>query len=243
MLIKALEVSGIEGTYRIICIQIMELLRKKRDSLLAILGSFVDDPLISFRLMIPMIIRKRKMLGQIKMTEMKRDSGIQKKNEIENKNIKKNNINKEENIFDSKLDNHDTFESHSMKENSERVLKKMKQLLVGDEDNNNKNILKIEDKKVVEYNGNEEKEKIEKKKMEDNERLLFNLFEENDEIQSEELNKIAEMVLNRIKDKLSGTDIYPDLVYDAQTQVDKLITQATSFENLAQSYLGWCPFW
>ena len=80
-------------------------------------------------------------------------------------------------------------------------------------------------------------------KMEENERLLLNLFEENDEIESEELNKIAQMVLDRIKDKLSGTDIYPDSVYDAQTQVDKLIAQATSFENLAQSYLGWCPFW
>ena len=31
------------------------------------------------------------------------------------------------------------------------------------------------------------------------------------------------MVLDRIKDKLSGTDIHPDFVYDAQTQVDKLI--------------------
>ena len=72
---------------------------------------------------------------------------------------------------------------------------------------------------------------------------IMDLFEENDEIESEELNKIAQMVLDRIKDKLSGTDIYPDSVYDAQTQVDKLITQATSFENLAQSYLGWCPFW
>ena len=89
----------------------------------------------------------------------------------------------------------------------------------------------------------EEREKQEKKKMEEDERLIFNLFEENDEIESEELNKIGQMVLDRIKDKLSGTDIHPDFVYDAQTQVDKLINQATSYENLAQSYLGWCPFW
>ena len=243
MLIKALEVSGIEGTYRVICIQIMELLRKKRDSLLAILGSFVDDPLISFRLMIPMIIRKRKMLEQIKMTEIKKDSSIQKKIEAQKKSINTNNINNEDNIFDSKSDNHDIIESHSMKENYQRSLTKIKQILETNEENNKKNIIKVEEKKVIEYNGNEEKEKIEKKKMEDDERLLFNLFEESDEIQSEELNKIAEMVLNRIRDKLSGTDIYPDSVYDAQTQVDKLITQATSFENLAQSYLGWCPFW
>ena len=71
MLIKALEVSGIEGTFRLICIQIMELLRKKKDSLLAILGSFVDDPLISFRLMIPLIMKKRKMNKQFKGVENK----------------------------------------------------------------------------------------------------------------------------------------------------------------------------
>ena len=58
MLIKALEVSGIDGIFRLVCIQIMELLRKKKDSLLAILGSFIHDPIISFRLMIPMIVKK-----------------------------------------------------------------------------------------------------------------------------------------------------------------------------------------
>ena len=26
-------------------------------------------------------------------------------------------------------------------------------------------------------------------------------------------------------------------------QVDKLIKQATSQENLCQCYIGWCPFW
>ena len=89
----------------------------------------------------------------------------------------------------------------------------------------------------------EEEEKKEKKKMEDDERQIFNLFEEKDQIESEELNKIAQMVLDRIQNKLSGTDFYQDSVCDAKTQVDKLITQATSYENLAQSYLGWCPFW
>ena len=26
-------------------------------------------------------------------------------------------------------------------------------------------------------------------------------------------------------------------------QVERLITQATSHENLCQCYIGWCPFW
>lgn len=28
-----------------------------------------------------------------------------------------------------------------------------------------------------------------------------------------------------------------------QSQVQRLIVQAYSHENLCQSYIGWCPFW
>ena len=28
-----------------------------------------------------------------------------------------------------------------------------------------------------------------------------------------------------------------------QSQVQRLIMQAESHENLCQSYIGWCPFW
>jgi len=90
---------------------------------------------------------------------------------------------------------------------------------------------------------NEEQEKNEKKKMESDERQIFNQYEENDEYDLEELNKIAQIVLDRIHSKLSGTDFNPYIVYDVKSQVNKLIQQATSNENLAQSYLGWCPFW
>ena len=79
--------------------------------------------------------------------------------------------------------------------------------------------------------------------MENDERQILMLLEERDEIESEELNKIAKIVLDRIKDKLSGTDFNKNIVYDYKMQVDKLIILATFHENLAQSYLGWCPFW
>ena len=51
MLIKAMEVSGIEGNYRTTCEQTMKVLRGNKESLLAILEAFVYDPLISFRLL------------------------------------------------------------------------------------------------------------------------------------------------------------------------------------------------
>ena len=34
-----------------------------------------------------------------------------------------------------------------------------------------------------------------------------------------------------------------DWIRASEEQVERLIQQATSTENLAQSYQGWCPYW
>eukprot|EP00055_Hartaetosiga_balthica_P013374 m.68538 g.68538 ORF g.68538 m.68538 type:complete len:2576 (-) comp8246_c0_seq1:359-8086(-) len=47
---RAMEVGGISGTYRLTCERTMNVLRKNKDSLLAVLEAFVHDPLISWRL-------------------------------------------------------------------------------------------------------------------------------------------------------------------------------------------------
>ncbi len=67
---------------------------------------------------------------------------------------------------------------------------------------------------------------------------------------NEVLNERAVAVMKRMSDKLTGRDFTPadgmpgsaepDSV---QQQVQRLILQATSDENLCQSYIGWCPFW
>ena len=232
ILIKALEVSEIEGTFRIVCEQIMELLRDNKDSLMAILGSFIHDPLISFRLMIPMIIKNKKkdIYGNDNKFKPKR----KKNDKIINNN---NNI------------------STSLKLSNKPIIRMSKIFnpifdtgaIINKEEKNDKKVmfkLKEEDKEKEKSESiNEEQEKDEKKKMESDERQIFNQYEENDEIDLEELNEIARIVLDRIQDKLSGTDFNPDIIYDIKSQIDKLIQLATSNENLAQSYLGWCPFW
>lgn len=53
----------------------------------------------------------------------------------------------------------------------------------------------------------------------------------------------AACVLKRINDKLTGNDFKRFKGLDVPTQVDKLIQQATSVENLCQHYIGWCAFW
>lgn len=51
MLINAMEVTGIEGTYRKTCESVMSVLRKNKDSLMAVLEAFVYDPLLNWRLL------------------------------------------------------------------------------------------------------------------------------------------------------------------------------------------------
>jgi len=59
---------------------------------------------------------------------------------------------------------------------------------------------------------------------------------------TEGLNSKALKVLDRVQKKLTGKDFGKDTL-DVTTQVEKLIREATSHENLCQCYIGWCPFW
>lgn len=59
----------------------------------------------------------------------------------------------------------------------------------------------------------------------------------------EETNRKAIMVLNRVKDKLTGKDFGDTDPINEVNQVDFLIKQATSSENLCQCFIGWCAWW
>eukprot|EP01041_Mallomonas_annulata_P001944 gene1944-3771_t len=63
MLVNAMEVSGIEGTFRLTCEKVMSVLRENKDSLIAVLEAFVHDPLISWRLLNPNSANKDNLRG------------------------------------------------------------------------------------------------------------------------------------------------------------------------------------
>jgi serine/threonine-protein kinase mTOR len=64
-----------------------------------------------------------------------------------------------------------------------------------------------------------------------------------DEMAREVQNARALQVLARVRDKLIGRDFKPNVELNVIDQVEKLIEQATDFENLCQHYIGWCSFW
>lgn len=55
-------------------------------------------------------------------------------------------------------------------------------------------------------------------------------------------------VINRIQAKLTGRDFLKmdddeSDDFTIEEQVDRLIKEATSIENLCQLFTGWCPLW
>ncbi|KAJ2351396.1 hypothetical protein GGF43_004046 [Coemansia sp. RSA 2618] len=55
-------------------------------------------------------------------------------------------------------------------------------------------------------------------------------------------NPKARAIIKRILDKLVGTDFSNEQL-SVSEQIDKLVQQATSSENLAVLYVGWVPLW
>ncbi|ODQ81853.1 hypothetical protein BABINDRAFT_160083 [Babjeviella inositovora NRRL Y-12698] len=152
MLTYAMEVSGIEGSFRITCEHVMRVLRDNKESLMAILEAFAYDPLINWGFDFP--------------TQAIADAT----------GIKLPQVNTGELLKRGQIDE---AEATRLTKQHEVEIRNARALLV----------------------------------------------------------------LKRITDKLTGNDIRRMRDLNVPVQVDRLIQQATSVENLCQHYIGWCSFW
>lgn len=66
-------------------------------------------------------------------------------------------------------------------------------------------------------------------------------------VPQEELTEKAVAVIHRVVDKLTGLDFHQGggeaVALPIPEQIDHLIKQATSNENLSTCFIGWCAFW
>jgi FKBP12-rapamycin complex-associated protein len=173
MLINAMEVTGIEGTYRKTCESVMTVLRKNKDSLMAVLEAFVYDPLLNWRLL-----------------------------DTADRNKRSKNI--------------DVAGAGNVDSLGESVEDAME---------------------LLSFAGNQ-KQAIISKQLE----LLADDNAQNYLHPAEVTNKKARMIIDRVKQKLTGNDFNTTEPVDVQKQVDLLIEQATNNENLCQNYIGECDF-
>lgn len=221
MLVNCMESAGAEGTYRLTCQRVMRVLRDNRDSVMAMLEAFVYDPLISWRL-------------------LKNDRLTEKTGENSGAvgNLSRGN---------------------SIDESSKSPLDKVRELLasphigdtlagagedgVGEDSSANMVPMELSPKRpqVTGPSSVMDRSSLRRSISGGNAELV----NESEPFQ-ENLNARALEVINRILSKLTGRDFAKsddaeDL--NIEQQVDRLIHEATSVENLSQLFIGWCPLW
>lgn len=173
MLRKAMEVTGIDGTFRMTCEHVMDVLRKNRDSLMAVLEAFVHDPLLNWRLLennandqnvpVPSTSSKSPQVGA-------QQQQTQQTQQQTHYHPHLSTVNEEDNEHES------TIGGTAQQQNAQQQNLALQ---------HGRTIRSVE-------------------------------------------------IMNRVRDKLTGSDFHRDQPVDIPTQVELLIKQATSHENLCQ---------
>nr|XP_027196731.1 serine/threonine-protein kinase mTOR-like [Dermatophagoides pteronyssinus] len=226
MLIKAMEVTGLDGTFRTTCQQVMMCLRKNKESLMALLEAFVYDPLLNWRLI---------------EAQPKSKTDLNSKKPVVNLTAKDSNNNRHR--------HHHHPDAHPMKgvmdvvdEESSSNLDQPPQgpsatVLHQADDNQD-----VGGNDIIHHHPRGHPQRLSSIKRivsiqnAEQRRLDYYL--------DEGLNSKAVAVIERVNDKLTGHDFgSSSRVCSVNSQVEQLIKQATNHENLCQCYIGWCPFW
>lgn len=196
MLINAMEVTGIEGTYRMTCEKVMHVLRKNKDSLMAVLEAFIYDPLLDWRL----VDGKAKLRTKTKQ------------------------VNSNASRPDSTVASHDA--TNLMATQAQLDQQQAEASVNGvNQHHNHNSAINVHHSPPSMHN------------------FAGGAAATSAAGPPETMNSKALVVVNRVRDKLTGRDFDPNLTFDVPNQIDLLIKQATSNENLCQCYIGWCPFW
>ena len=279
MLVRAMEVSGIEGNFRSTCENTIRVMRESKESLLAIMEAFVYDPLISFRLLNPKMFKKQDKeqdeIGKKKIPESNSNEPVNIAAATESAANRRSSVMTTE----EQKDDEPSIEVGAVDERSEGSDDSIDVVAEIEKSQHATIREKIVDDVLERLQRNDKgtaggKNMAESKfsrRVEDNE--IHQLMEQEGDkgARQDELNTIAEIVIQRIQDKLRGlefhnpnkqTEVDQTLAANAaaqlgqqigvgpvlnqknfKEQVDILIKQATSYENLASCYVGWCPYW
>ena len=286
MLIKAMEVSGIEGSYRSTCERTMSVLRSNRDSLVAMLEAFVHDPLISWRLVDLSRGSDTSLNGSDNIDGLSLegdvDSGVSfRREETDFESVGR--VSTPANIVDSttngiqeeldemkeyeEADDRDTVASmasvqstsrqdnmqHQAEQQRARSASRARSLQMHSSmqtmaaktraDARIASITAGIEESVEQQEASLARSRIERSMKQ---RELLKVLGGKEGIAHENaLNRKALKVIRRVQDKLNGTDFADceDDPLDVSDQVQRLIVQATSSENLCQLFIGWCAFW
>lgn len=240
MLINAMEVSGIDGTYRFTCENVMTVLRGHSESLLAVLETFVYDPLINWRLLVedessnqqpsptrgsidpentPKQRKRKKTQIQFQRPRQPQQEQPQPAQRISAGSGEANPAPDTQTSLPGSTTPPGMTDANT--NNGTAKHRGTEQVLIAHEEVSQATIISHSaDTDIDPDNGSLESV-----------------------VPTEELNQRALEVIDRIKLKLSGRDFKQSEVLPVPQQVNNLILQARSTQNLCACYVGWCPFW
>ncbi|XP_062176298.1 serine/threonine-protein kinase TOR isoform X2 [Alnus glutinosa] len=190
MLVKAMEVSGIEGNFRSTCENVMQVLRTNKDSVMAMMEAFVHDPLINWRLFYFNEVPQMSVFAGTNVPPV---------------------VNAEESAPNREL-------AQPQRGAREReLLQAVNQLGDANEVLNERAVVVMA-------------------------RMSNKLTGRDFSTSSSAPTSSIQHVVNH-STLISGDTREVDHGLSVKLQVQKLIIQARSHENLCQNYVGWCPFW
>lgn len=304
MLTRAMEVSGIEGSYRSTCERTMAVLRDNKDSLVAMLEAFVYDPLISWRLLDQSSDELAKDIeAESSATEESREVGISTTAQLDSHSTAVQHTampapiqeeQDEDGEDDDDEDDDDEDQDGSGQDDSDapsgelfgnnrvqtdpsssslgaltpgikppasattyatshakslQMYSEMRALAANM--STSSRIASITGGTAAGDTAFEQGSSMARSRIDKSvrHRELQSMADGDPATANEEaLNERALKVIRRVQDKLTGTDFHsPEEEVgeplDVQDQVQRLIVQATSSENLCQLFIGWCAFW
>ena len=271
MLVNAMEVSGIEGNFRLTCEKVMAILRENKDSVIATLEAFVHDPLVSWRLQDiakdkDVTVDSTRIEAQVQRADIAGEQPNVDPTNVESKAVKLEQANPQPLSRSSKhasrlrtlptLPENDDVAQEDPKDAAQqaeesRVSQQQEEQEVSPEpfENLHHEMQHLSSSAAgdgISFSINLRNSFSERSFA--NRRREMTFSHQSDEPAADR----AVLVIRRINDKLTGLDFanrtpYARLVHadalDVPEQVDRLIIQATSNENLCLSFFGWCPFW
>lgn len=237
MLTYAMEVSNIEGSFRITCEHVMRVLRENKDSVMAVLEAFIHDPLLNWRL-----TNTQSPAGPNFQSE--RELAIGGGPQAGAARARRASV-LDSNIAPSELlGAHDRNDPNAtlMNGGAPRGRARTNSSMIGPNGElivNGAIVDGPSSQATTAVNGANGTNGANGANGVNGANGYGQAIQDQVELQ----NARALEVLDRVQQKLTGRDFRPDEELEVQPQVSKLIGEATRLENLCQHYVGWCSFW
>lgn len=234
MLVHAMGVSGIEGNFRNTCESVVTVLRNNKDSVMAMLEAFVHDPLINWRLLTHNVpAAEDDSMTNSSMEPQSTDTPTP-----------------DDSRAPSAGTDHDTTPPPGKTQRQSRPPSVGVVETPSGPVPSSSSVIGLEATHAMAVMSSSINDTAVPTSLILRRTELINAMEAygTEDGQNDALNERAVSVMQRMSAKLTGRDgdlHHSDTMMSdsVEMQVERLITEATSAENLSVSYVGWCPWW